>query len=350
MAPVIAALKAASWADVRVLATGQHRRLLDQALRDFNIVVDDDLDAMREDHSLTALAARILGRLDAYFTRDAPEFLLAQGDTTTVLATAIACFYHRIPFGHVEAGLRTHNLEYPFPEEFNRVVTSVATTLHFSPTERARTNLLQEHIPDARIVVTGNTVIDALLLTASRRPSVPYPIEDDAKLILLTAHRRENFGEPMRAIFSAVTELAHRFPKLEFVYPVHPNPNVASVAYKCLSGQPRVRLCSPLSYPDLVAVMQRCTLVVTDSGGLQEEAPALGKPVLVLRNETERPEAIDSGVAKLIGTEEQNIVREVERLLIDKSAYANMARGISPYGDGHAASRICEALRRTFKI
>ena len=350
MAPVIAALKATSWADVKVLATGQHRHLLDQALRDFNVIIDDDLDAMRENHSLTGLMGRILSRLDPYLSKEAPDFLLGQGDTTTVVAAAIACFYNRIPFGHVEAGLRTYNLDYPFPEEFNRVVTSLATTLHFAPTEQARANLLKERISDAKIVVTGNTVIDALLLTASQHPLMPYSIEDDVRLILLTAHRRENFGEPMRNIFGAVRELIRRFPDVEFIYPVHPNPNVAKLAYQFFSAEPRVRLCLPLSYPALVAVMQRCAIVVTDSGGLQEEAPALAKPVLVLRTETERPEALAFGVAKLIGTQEQNVVWEVEQLLTNKSAYAKMAKGVSPYGDGHAAERICEALRRRLEL
>ncbi len=350
MAPVIAALRSRAWAHVKVLATGQHRELLDQALEDFEVSVDDDLDVMQEDQSLTALAAQMLDALDKYLVREKPDFVLAQGDTTTVLATAMACFHRRVAFGHVEAGLRTYNLSYPFPEEFNRVVTSLAATLHFAPTEQARQNLLKERVPHERIVVTGNTIIDALLLVAGRHPPLPFPMNEDCPLILLTAHRRENFGRPLAAIFDAVKGLLGRFPKLQFVYPVHPNPSVAAPAHDCFSGEPRVRLCPPLRYPDLVAVMQRCTLVLTDSGGLQEEAPALAKPVLVLRNETERPEAIAFGVAKLIGTEEKNIIGEVERLLVDQAAYAAMARGASPYGDGKAAGRICDALRAAMAL
>lgn len=346
MAPVIMKLREAPWANVNVLSTGQHELLLNRALGDFNINVQHHLNVIRENHRLTNLAAQILSRLDSYFENNKPDFVLAQGDTTTVFAVAVACFYNRIPFGHVEAGLRTFDLTYPFPEEFNRTVTTCATTIHFAPTEQARRNLLNERVPEDRIAVTGNTVIDALLHVISCKPPIPFQIKEDAPVILLTAHRRENFGEPLRSIFKAIKELTRRFPELEIVYPVHPNPNVATLAYEYFSNERRVRLCPPLPYPDLVAVMQRSALVLTDSGGLQEEAPVLGKPVLVLRNETERPEAIALGVAKLIGTDERNIVREVERLLVDKSAYLEMAKGISPYGDGYAALRIRETLRR----
>ncbi len=344
MAPVVMALRQRPWADVRVLATGQHRSLLDQAMRSFGIEIDDDLDVMEPDQSLASLTARLLLRADGYLAREKPDFVLAQGDTTTVLATAVACFYRRVPFGHVEAGLRTFDTGNPFPEEFNRVVTSLATRLHFAPTESARRNLLNEGVSDPVISVTGNTVIDALLWMRDRRPEPPFQFAPGAQVVLLTTHRRENLGDPMRGIFAAVRSLLERFPRLEFVYPVHPNPNVRKLAYATLRAEERVHLCEPLSYEDLVATLTRADLVLTDSGGLQEEAPALGKPVLVLRTETERPEAVDQGVVKLVGTDANAIVREVARLLTDPRHYRSMAKHVSPYGDGQAARRICDVL------
>jgi UDP-N-acetylglucosamine 2-epimerase (non-hydrolysing) len=349
MAPVIAALRRASWAEVDVVATCQHREMLEQALAAFEIGIDVDLDVMVENQTLAGLTARILTRLDPYLVDRKPDLVLAQGDTTTVLTAGIACFYRQVPFGHVEAGLRTFDMNYPFPEEFNRRATGLLATLHFAPTATARDNLRLERTPDEAIVVTGNTVIDALLDMRARQPALPFALPEDATVVLMTAHRRENFGPPLENVFAAVRELLDRFPRLHFVYPVHPNPKVSSRAREMLGGHPRVLLCEPLGYPQLVAVLNRCALVLTDSGGLQEEAPALGKPVLVLRRETERPEAVDLGVARLIGTDRTTVVDEVATLLTDPQAYSRMSRGGSPYGDGLAASRIVEAIARHFQ-
>ena len=348
LAPVIRELKSAPWAEVNVLATAQHRQLLDQAFQDFGIAPDHDLDVMSPNQGLAKVTARILDRIADYFDRTEPDLVLGQGDTATVFATAVACFLARIPFGHVEAGLRSNDLGSPFPEEFNRVVASLATTLHFAPTAAAQASLLAEGVPASKVWVTGNTVIDALLQTSVRDHPTPLQFEADSRVVLLTAHRRENFGAPLRQVFEAVTALLSMFPKLHVVYPVHPNPNVGELANHVLGAQLRAHLMPPLAYPDLVAVLKRCDLVLTDSGGLQEEAPALGKPVLVLRNETERPEAVAAGVAELVGTDTSTIVSRVSRLLVDPAAYALMAKGVSPYGDGRASARICEIIRAFF--
>lgn len=342
MAPVVTALRRLPNLHVRVLLTGQHRSLLDQALAAFDIQADTDFDVMRPDQSLSSLTARILEAFDPILEHEAPSLVLAQGDTTTVLAISIACLHRQIPFGHVEAGLRTGNLAYPFPEEFNRIVASRVAALNFAPTEGARLALLREGIPDTTIHVTGNTVIDALLQVAARNPRSSIPLPPEGRLILLTMHRRENFGRPAAEVLEAVRELCTLFPDVRVLYPVHLNPNVRHAAHEILGSHPQVHLVEPLDYPDLVAAMRQATLVLTDSGGLQEEAPALGKPVVVLRDETERPEAVSLGVARLIGTERSRVVAEVSRLLNDPRAYAEMARGVSPYGDGHAAERIAK--------
>ncbi len=350
MAPVIAALRRRSWADVDVLATGQHRQMLEQTLMAFEIGINTDLDVMVENQTLAGLTSRIFARLDPYLAKQEPDLVLAQGDTTTVLTASMACFYRNIAFGHVEAGLRTYDLRYPFPEEFNRRVTGLVAALHFAPTAGARDNLIAERIPDAGIIVTGNTVIDALYDMRARRPELPFALPQDATVVLMTAHRRENFGAPLANVFHAVRDLLARFPKLHIVYPVHPNPNVRNTAREMLGQEARVILCEPLDYPALVAVLNRCTLVLTDSGGLQEEAPAFGKPVLVLRRETERPEAVDLGVAQLIGTDRATVVEAVASLLTEPEAYRRMARGGSPYGDGHSAERIVEAIARYLHV
>lgn len=344
MAPVIQQLAKCSWADVTVLATAQHRSMLDQTLAAFDINIDLDLNVMREGQNLASLTARLLQELDHCFDQHRPDFVLAQGDTTTVFAAGLACFYRNIPFGHVEAGLRTFDLKYPFPEEFNRVATSLTAQLHFAPTAKSRQNLLEERVPTERIFTTGNTVIDALHWMTAQNPPCRFNFPSDSQVILLTAHRRENFGEPMQEIFQAVHRLLAKFPNLHFVYPVHPNPAVHDAAHAAFNGIGRVYLCDPLAYSDLVACMLRCDLVLTDSGGLQEEAPAVGKPVLVLRGETERPEAVECGVAKLVGTDADVIFAEVSKLLSDTTAYEEMAQGASPYGDGKAAQRICDAV------
>lgn len=345
MAPLIRALKREPWVRVTVLATAQHRDLLDQVLALFNIQPDVDLDIMRANQTLPELTARLITALDSTFTQLAPDVVLAQGDTTTVMTAALVAFYHRIPFGHVEAGLRTHDLGNPFPEEMNRVVAGHLARWHFVPTERSRQNLLREGISDTVIHVTGNTVIDALLEVAANDWPLDTPLDPQRRLVLVTAHRRENFGEPLRAVCRAIRTLADRYEDIEVLYPVHPNPNVSAVVHELLGDHPRIHLCEPLDYAPFVEAQKRAFLILTDSGGVQEEAPALGKPVLVMRTETERPEAVDEGVVRLVGTDEAAIVREASRLLDDPVGYREMARGVSPYGDGKAAQRIVAALR-----
>lgn len=348
MAPVILALRDAAWAKVRVLATAQHRELLDEALGIFGISPDIDLDIMRANQPLADLTARLLVSLDDAISKEAPAVLLAQGDTSTVLATAMAAFYRRIPFCHVEAGLRTGTIDNPFPEEMNRRVTGRLSTFHFAPTERARANLLAEGIHPESIFVTGNTVIDALYSVAKKEIPLGLELPQDKRLVLLTAHRRENFGTPLAEIFHAIRNLASHHPDLHFVYPVHPNPNVCGPAEELLSGITGVTLCPPLDYGRTITLMKRCWLVLTDSGGLQEEAPALGIPVLVLRNETERPEALEAGVARLVGHNRNRIISSIEELLANETAYRSMAKGASPYGDGFAAARIVSVLAEYF--
>ncbi|WP_456384888.1 non-hydrolyzing UDP-N-acetylglucosamine 2-epimerase [Desulfolithobacter sp.] len=344
MAAVILALRNCSWAEVRVLATAQHRQMLDQVLSLFDIVPDYDLDIMQRDQGLIELTSRLLLALDDAFGEACPHIVLAQGDTTTVMTVALACFYRKIPFAHVEAGLRTGDLANPFPEEMNRVVASRLAALHFAPTRSARDNLLRENIPAGDIHVTGNTVIDALLLTAEKDLDPGVDLDTSRRLVVMTSHRRENFGEPMKEAFSAIRTLVERNDDILLLYPVHPNPNVTKIAHEILGGHPRIQLVKPLDYAPFVQVMKMAHLIISDSGGIQEEAPALGKPVLVLRDETERPEAVEAGVVKLVGTRKESILREAERLLHDEKAYKKMARGVSPYGDGKAAQRIVSIL------
>ncbi len=348
MAPVILALKKEPWAEVRVLATAQHRHMLDQVLKFFDIQPDIDLDIMKPNQALTTLTARLLLDLDNVLTTEKPDVVLVQGDTTTVMTAALASFYHRIPIGHVEAGLRTGDMQNPFPEEANRVIAGRLARWHFAPTESSRQNLLREGVADKDIVVTGNTVIDALLMTASRDLKLDIALNPGKRMILVTAHRRENFGEPFRNICRALHDLAERNPNVQFLYPVHPNPNVKDVAHEMLGRCANFHLCDPLDYAPFIAAMKRAHFIISDSGGVQEEAPALGKPVLVLREETERPEAVVAGVVKLVGSDYQRITSEAQRLLDDETAYRAMARGVSPYGDGHGAGRIARVLREHF--
>lgn len=348
MAPVILALQKEPWANVRVLATAQHRHMLDQVNQFFGIEPAIDLDIMRPNQALTTLTARLLLDLDDVLEAEKPDAVLVQGDTTTVMAAALACFYHRIPIGHVEAGLRTWDMQNPFPEEANRVIAGILAKWHFAPTEGSRQNLLKEGIADTEILVTGNTVIDALLMSAAKELEIGIEIPPDKRLVLVTSHRRENFGEPFRNICRALRTLAENNPGVQFLYPVHPNPNIKNVTHEFLTGLPNFILCEPLDYAPFIAAMKRSYIILTDSGGVQEEAPALGKPVLVLRDETERPEAVEQGVVKLVGPNYERIVEEAQRLLDDESAYRAMARGVSPYGDGQAAGRIVQALRQHF--
>jgi UDP-N-acetylglucosamine 2-epimerase (non-hydrolysing) len=349
MAPVILRLRKQSWAEVKVLATAQHREMADQVLSLFGIVPDIDLDLMRPNQSLAALTARLYERLDCVFESERPDMVLAQGDTTTVHVAAIVSFYRQIPFGHVEAGLRTHNRAFPFPEEMNRVVVDYVADLHFAPTHTAKKHLLQEHISPESVHVTGNTVIDALFHI---RESLALSANSQSgrRSILVTTHRRENFGQPLLNICHAIKELLNDFPDIDVLWPVHPNPNVLGTVHKELGDCERVRLCDPLDYRGIVKAMCSAYLIITDSGGIQEEAPALGKPVLVLRAETERPEAVELGVVKLVGTDREAIVESASALLRDKVAYQAMAKGVSPYGDGHAAERTCETIANHFGV
>ncbi|MBT9177153.1 MAG: UDP-N-acetylglucosamine 2-epimerase [Firmicutes bacterium] len=348
MAPVMLALKAESWTNVRVLATAQHRHMLDQVMNFFGIEPDIDLNIMWPNQALTTLTARLLLELDDVLLAEKPDVVLAQGDTTTVMTVALACFYHRIPFGHVEAGLRTWDMQNPFPEEANRVIAGRLARWHFAPTESSRQNLLREGVSNADIVVTGNTVIDALLMTASKELDVGIELDDTKRLVLVTFHRRENFGEPFRNICRALRTLAERNPDIQILYPVHPNPNVKDVAHEMLGDCSNIILCEPLDYAPFIGAMKKSYLIISDSGGVQEEAPALGKPVLVLRDETERPEAVEMGVVKLVGPNYERIVEEAQLLLDDESAYRAMARGVSPYGDSKGAERIVAVLREHF--
>lgn len=318
--------------------------MLDQVLNFFGIEPDIDLNIMRPNQSLTTLTARLLLELDDVLQAEKPDVVLAQGDTTTVMTVALACFYHQIPFGRVEAGLRTWDMQNPFPEEANRVIAGRLAYWHFAPTESSR----QKGVSDADIVVTGNTVIDALLMTASKELEIGIDLDDTKRLVLVTPHRRENFGEPFRNICRALKTLAERNADIQILYPVHPNPNVKVVAHEMLGDCSNIILCEPLDYAPFIGAMKKTYLIISDSGGVQEEAPALGKPVLVLRDETERPEAAQEGGVKLVGTDFDVIVAEAQRLLDDSSVYAEMAQGILPYGDGKAAERIVTVLREYF--
>ncbi|MEW6405326.1 MAG: UDP-N-acetylglucosamine 2-epimerase (non-hydrolyzing) [Chloroflexota bacterium] len=370
MAPIVRLLKHTGGIESRVCVTAQHRQMLDQVLNLFEIQPDYDLNLMRDDQTLAELSASIFTSLDPVLTEFQPDWVLAQGDTTTVAITALLCYYRRIRFGHVEAGLRTHDKWQPYPEEINRRVAGVAADLHFAPTEWSRGNLLRENVPDKAIVVTGNPVIDALNFV--KQQQVPEEIKrllenlgiseekreasnspvlsgDEGSLVtrhlvLVTAHRRENFGEPLENICLALKELAE-CGNVEIVYPVHLNPNVQKPVNRILGGVDHVTLLPPLDYLPLVHLMKRSKIILTDSGGIQEEAPAFGVPVLVLREVTERPEGVAAGTLKLVGTETSRIVQEAKRLLEDEAAYAEMARASNPYGDGYAAGRIIQALQ-----
>jgi UDP-N-acetylglucosamine 2-epimerase (non-hydrolysing) len=354
MAPVIQKLAGTPGVEARVCMTAQHREMADQVLRIFKIVPDIDLDLMQPNQSLPDLTARIFTEMHPILLQEKPDWILAQGDTTTVMVTAILAYYHRIRFGHVEAGLRTHDKWKPFPEEINRRVAGVTADLHFAPTPWARDNLLRENVPTDSIVITGNPVIDALRQVAIM-PESPQAIElvdrlglaDKARprFILVTAHRRENFGQPLQDICLALRELAEKYGEhIRILYPVHLNPNVQNTVYPILGEVKQVSLVPPLDYLTMVHVMKLADLVLTDSGGLQEEAPGLGVPVLVMRETTERPEGIDAGTVRLVGTNRQKIVSESCRLLDDPAAHAQMAQAVNPYGDGHAAERIVNAI------
>jgi UDP-N-acetylglucosamine 2-epimerase (non-hydrolysing) len=349
MAPVIQQLRKQDGVYTRVCVTAQHREMLDQVLALFEIQPDIDLDLMTPDQSLTELTTAIFSSLDPIMAAEQPDWLLVQGDTTTVMVAATLAYYHRVRIGHVEAGLRSGDKWQPFPEEVNRKVAGVLADLHFAPTAQARANLLAEGVPGECVVVTGNPVIDALLQIVER-PYQPTeaPLSDiksDVKVILVTAHRRENFGAPFERIFGAIRDLAGEYgSRIHFIYPVHLNPHVQKPAHHLLGDLPNVSLVRPLDYLPMAYWMKRAAFILTDSGGLQEEAPALGTPVLVLRERTERPEALEAGTARLVGSDPARILAESRRLLDDPQAYEAMAQAKNPFGDGHAAERIVKAL------
>jgi UDP-N-acetylglucosamine 2-epimerase (non-hydrolysing) len=354
LAPVVLALRSDPRFACDVCVSAQHREMLDQVLEAFGIAPETDLNLMVPDQTLEGLTARAMETIGRYLSERKPDLVLVQGDTTTTFCSALAAFYNHIPVGHVEAGLRTGNLQSPWPEEANRVLTTRLVDVHFAPTETNRANLLREAVDPARIFVTGNTVIDALFLAIERIKAKPPQVPGlpdalvragDSPLVLITGHRRENFGAGFEAICLAIAELARRFPATAFVYPVHLNPNVRRPVDRILrrSETPNVYLIEPLAYLPFVAMMVRSTVILSDSGGVQEEAPSLGKPVLVMRDTTERPEAVTAGTVKLVGTDREAIVAETTRLLTDRAAYEAMARAHNPYGDGKAAGRILVA-------
>ena len=350
MAPIVKELERRA-IESCVIVTAQHRDLLDQKLEIFEITPHYDLDIMRDNQDLFYVTSSVLNAIRPILEKERPDAVLVQGDTTTAFAASLAAFYLKIPVGHVEAGLRTRNKYNPFPEEINRQLTSRLVEMHFAPTVWAKNNLLAEGVNESDIYITGNTVIDALLMIVDPKYVFQDPVLNTLdyshrRVIVLTSHRRENFGEPMQNIFTACKHLVEQNPDVELVYPVHPNPNVQGPAHEILGNIPRVHLIEPLGYRPFVQLMNKSFLILTDSGGIQEEAPTLGKPVLVLRKTTERPEAIEVGTAKLVGTDYRTIVDEAQRLLSDRGAYREMTTKANPYGDGNSAARIIDILMK----
>jgi len=354
MAPVVKRLKRSALVDVSVCVTAQHRGMLDQVLNLFDIQPDFDLDLMKPNQSLSGLTSSVLSGVTDIIREARPDLLLVHGDTTTMFGAALAGFYEKIPVGHVEAGLRSGNIHSPWPEEMNRRTAAQLASLHFAPTATARTNLQSEGVPRHAVWVTGNTVIDALLEVSSRADvaalgesglfeRMPWLADESRRVILVTGHRRENFGPGMEGICNALRRLAAEN-DVQIIYPVHPNPNVLAPTQNLLGTIPNIHLIAPLDYLPFVALMKRATFLLTDSGGIQEEAPALGKPVLVLRDTTERPEAVAAGTVRMVGTLEETIVNEAQRLLDDPAWYATMAAAHNPYGDGQAAERIAQVI------
>ncbi|MBR7149167.1 MAG: UDP-N-acetylglucosamine 2-epimerase (non-hydrolyzing) [Firmicutes bacterium] len=354
MAPLVKKLNEDPEIESVLCVTAQHRQMLDQVLELFELTPDYDLNIMKPNQTISMITANVLTGLEPVLQKEKPDMVLVHGDTSTTFVTALACFYQQIPVGHVEAGLRTFDKYSPFPEEINRVLTGHIAELHFAPTERNRQNLLAERISDDDIVITGNTVIDALLQVADK----PYEFEDETlkaldfvnkRVICVTCHRRENLGENMEQIFTALRDIAVEFDDVEIVYPIHMNPKVREIAGRIFAGTENIHLIEPLQYQPFVNLMARSYFIVTDSGGMQEEAPSLGKPVLVVRKETERPEAIEAGTVKLAGVERDTIYAMAKELLTDKDAYDAMAHAANPYGDGTACDQIIAALKAKLK-
>lgn len=351
MAPVVrACLERSPHIEATICITGQHREMLRQVLDYFGIHPDLDLELMRPDQTLASLTSRCVSELDQVLARSLPDCVVVQGDTTTVMAASVAAFYRHVPIVHVEAGLRTGNIMSPWPEEFNRRVTSLITGLHCAPTQRAADHLLREGIPASIVHITGNTVVDALLWSIQRERggenlwSSKHAILGDQRMVLITGHRRENFGFGFQSICHAISTLASRFPEVQFVYPVHLNPNVQGPVHAILSGHKNVQLIEPAPYPEFVWLMDRCYLILSDSGGVQEEAPSLRKPVLVMRDTTERPEAVEAGGVELVGTNAERIIDRVSLLLENSNEYKRRQVTHNPYGDGQAAERIVDLM------
>jgi len=347
MAPVAYALRNTEFFNVQIILTAQHRELLDQVMELFELKGDYDLNIMQESQTLAQITVGVLEGLDKIWEDDIPDMVLVHGDTTTTFAASLAAFYKKIPIAHVEAGLRTYNKYQPYPEEMNRHLTGVLADLHFAPTKTAKENLLKENLPSDNIFVTGNTVIDALLYVYNNlnnfKPEGIPPLPEN-KVILVTAHRRENWGEPLKNIVLAIKDILSEFKDFYVVFPVHPNPIVKDQVYSVLSQEERAILLSPVDYKTMVYLLSKSYIVLTDSGGLQEEAPTLGKPVLVLREVTERPEAVIAGTVRLVGADKDRIVNEVKKLILDQGEYNKMSKAINPYGDGKASIRIKDAL------
>jgi UDP-N-acetylglucosamine 2-epimerase (non-hydrolysing) len=355
MAPLVLELKKNKWFSSRVAVTGQHREMLDQVLEQFDITPDYDLDIMRQGQTLFDTTIRVLRGLEDVLGRERPHMVLVHGDTTTTFAAALAAFYYRIPVGHVEAGLRSFARYFPFPEEINRRLAGVLAEIHFAPTNNARENLLREGIDPRHVFVTGNTAIDALLMTVQpdyvfAEPSLKELDFAKYQVIVVETHRRENWGAPMAAICEGIRTVVRKHQDVIVVFPVHPNPAVRTVVYRELQGEPRVLLLSPLAYSDFANLMSRAYLILSDSGGVQEEAPSLGKPVLVLRDVTERPEAVAAGTVAVIGTTAEAVESALDRLLVKQEAYDAMALALNPYGDGQAARRIAAGLEYYFDL
>jgi len=348
MAPVIKELKKVADIETRVVVTAQHREMLDQVLQLFGIVPDYDLDLMKEKQDLYSITTGVLSGLKDIMQSERPDLVLVHGDTTTTFAAALAAFYERVPVGHVEAGLRTRNKYSPYPEEMNRSLTGRLAELHFAPTDVSRENLLAESVASFKIWVTGNTVIDALMETVAEGYQFGEALDKlnfEHRIILVTTHRRENWGDHMRDIYAALLQLADEFEDVEIVFPVHRNPTVKDLAEEMLGGRERIHLLDPLEYQAFANLMNASYIVMTDSGGMQEEAPSLGKPVLVLRDTTERPEAIQAGTVQLVGTAQSKVYEAARRLLVDRGLYNQMAHAINPYGDGQAAVRIVRVIK-----
>lgn len=347
MCPLILELRKTASIECVVCLTGQHREMLNQVMEIFAVHGDYNLDIMRQNQTLSSITVDILDRLGTVLEIEKPDLMLVHGDTTTSFAAALAGYYQNIPVGHVEAGLRTNNIYSPYPEEFNRQAVDLVAELYFTPTEQARKNLLQEGKENEKIYVTGNTVIDALSLTVRENyHNKDLEWSQDSRLILLTAHRRENLGEPMRHMFRAIRRVAEEYPDVKIIYPVHKNPQVRRIAQEILTGLDRIRLIEPLDVVDFHNFMAQSYLILTDSEGIQEEAPSLGKPVLVMRDTTERPEGIGAGTLRLVGTTEETIYQELKKVLTDQMLYQNMSQATNPYGDGHASERIVQAILR----